>query len=78
MNHLVNDKDTLKILLKGRASSSASVQIQFLASYAAYGSPIAVSAFDKCPIMLTQPEKDGWTPIGLSKLSMNGIKEPFY
>ncbi len=77
MNHLVNDKKALKILLHDSASGGASVQTQFLASYASYRSPIAVNTFDKCPILLTQPEKDGWTPIELSKLSMNGIKAPF-
>ncbi|GAA3943742.1 alpha/beta fold hydrolase [Chitinophaga oryziterrae] len=77
MNHLVNHKEALKILLHDSASGGASVQTQFLASYASYRSPIAVTAFDKCPILLTQPEKDGWTPIELSKLSMAGIKAPF-
>ncbi len=77
MNHLVNDKKSLKILLKDAASGGASVQTQFLASYASYRSKIAVADFDKCPILLTQPAKDGWTPLELSELSMKGIKAPF-
>lgn len=77
MNHLVNDPKALKILLRDPASGGASVQTQFLASYASYRSSIPVNAFNKCPILLTQPELDKWTPLGLSKLSMKGIKAPF-
>ncbi len=77
MNHLVNDKKALKILLKDAASGGASVQTQFLASYASYQSKIAVADFNKCPILLTQPARDGWTPLELSELSMKGIKAPF-
>ncbi len=77
MNRLVNDKKALKILLDDDASGGASVQAQFLASYASYRSKIAVADFDRCPILLTQPGRDGWTPLQLSELSMKGIKAPF-
>jgi pimeloyl-ACP methyl ester carboxylesterase len=77
MNLLVNNKKALSILLKDKASAGASVPLQFLYDYTHYKLPIPVTAFDKCPILLTQPEKDEWTPLYLSEISMEGIKAPF-
>jgi pimeloyl-ACP methyl ester carboxylesterase len=42
-----------------------------------YQSKIPVPQFTKCPILLTQPEKDLWTPLELSQLSMQNCKTPF-
>lgn len=39
--------------------------------------PVPASKYDKCPILLTQPELDRWTPLKLSEISMKGIKAPF-
>ena len=77
MNALVNNKKALGIFLKDNTSAGASVQLQFLYEYVNYKLPIPVSQFDKCPIILTQPEKDRWTPLYLSEISMKGIKAPF-
>ncbi|HRO08448.1 MAG TPA: hypothetical protein PK047_06235, partial [Saprospiraceae bacterium] len=77
MNALVNNKKALAIFLKDNTSAGASVQLQFLYEYVNYKLPIPVSQFDKCPIILTQPKKDRWTPLHLSKISMKGIKAPF-
>ena len=51
--------------------------MQFVYSYVTYEIPIPVEQFDKCPILLTQPEKDTWTPLELSNISMQGIKAPY-
>jgi hypothetical protein len=77
MDTLVNDATALKIFLKDKSSAGASVQLQFLYEYMSYSLPIPVTEFDKCSILLTQPEKDRWTPIHLTELSMKGIKAPF-
>lgn len=77
MNALVNDPKALKILLKDKTSAGASVQLQFLYEYMSYPTPIPVNEFDKCPILLTQPEKDRWTPLFLSEISMKNIRAPF-
>lgn len=77
MNALVNNKQALKIFLKDKASASANVQLQFLYEYTHYKLPVPVEWFDKCPILLTQPDKDEWTPLHLSERSMKGIKVPF-
>lgn len=39
--------------------------------------PIPVNQFDKCPVLLTQPDQDRWTPLHLSEISMKGIKAHF-
>lgn len=77
MNALVNDKKALEIFLKDDASAAAKVQLQFLSDYMTYQLPVPVEEFDKCPILLTQPELDRWTPLELSEISMKGIKAPF-
>ena len=77
MNALVNNKKALKICLSDKASAGAKVQAQFLCSYLSYKLPIPVNEFDKCPILLTQPELDAWTPLELSEISMKGIKAPY-
>lgn len=77
MNCLVNNEKALKIFLNDKSSAGTSVQLQFLYEYMSYQLPIPVTEFDKCPILLTQPEKDNWTPINLTEISMKGIKAPF-
>ncbi|MCO5232311.1 MAG: alpha/beta fold hydrolase [Chitinophagales bacterium] len=76
MNTLVNDNKALKVFMKDKTSAGANVQMQFLYEYMSY-SPIPATEFDKCPIILMQPEKDRWTPLYLSEISMQGIKAPY-
>lgn len=77
MTALVNNKTALDIFLADDASAGAKVQLQFLNDYMTYRSAIPVTEFDKCPILLTQPELDRWTPLELSDISMKGIKAPY-
>ena len=77
MNDLVNNKEALEIFLADELSANSSVQLQFIYSLVTYQLPIPVTQFDKCPILLTQPEKDTWTPLAVSQISMEGIKAPF-
>ena len=77
MNCLVNDAATLKICLADPLSAGAKLQLQFLYGYINYHLPVPVNEFDKCPVLLTQPGADLWTPLELSEISMKGIKAPF-
>ena len=77
MDALTNNPEALKIMMEDSASEGASVQLQFLAEYMTYRMPIPVEDYDRCPILLTQPELDRWTPLKLSQISMKGIKAPF-
>jgi len=77
MNCLVNNEKALKIFLQDDASAGAKVQLQFLSEYMTYQLPVPVEEYDKCPILLTQPELDRWTPLELSEISMKGIKASY-
>ena len=77
MDCLVNDKRVLDLFLADPSSSANKVQLQFISGYMTYKSKIPVTSFDKCPVLLTQPANDRWTPITLSEISMKGIKAPF-
>lgn len=66
MNTLVNQPDVLKIFLADKTSAGNSVSLQFLDSYLNYKPSIQAEDFDTCPILLTQPENDRWTPLYLS------------
>lgn len=77
MDCLVNNEKALKIFLQDDASAGAKVQLQFLSEYMTYQLPVPVEAYNKCPILLTQPELDRWTPLELSEISMKGIKAPY-
>ena len=77
MDALTNNPEALKIMMEDSASGGASVQLQVLAEYMTYRMPIPAEDYDRCPILLTQPELDRWTPLKLSQISMKGIKAPF-
>jgi alpha-beta hydrolase superfamily lysophospholipase len=66
MSTLVNDKAALKVFMKDKTSAGNSVSLRFLDSYIHYQPMIAPEDFAICPILLTQPAKDRWTPLDLS------------
>ncbi|MNJ73742.1 hypothetical protein D3C77_705790 [compost metagenome] len=45
----------------------------FLASYCSYRPRLEPEDFDVCPILLTQPAEDKWTPLHLSELVLKRI-----
>jgi pimeloyl-ACP methyl ester carboxylesterase len=73
MYALVNDKKALKACLKDKTSAGNSATIAFLDSYLNYVPAIEPEAFNVCPILLTQPEADRWTPKHLSDLVLDRI-----
>lgn len=66
MSTLVNNKDALKVFMKDKTSAGNSVSLTFLDSYIHYKPELKPEDFDVCPVLLTQPEKDRWTPLDLS------------
>lgn len=66
MSALVNNKDALKVFMKDKTSAGNSVSLTFLDSYIHYKPEVAPEDFEVCPVLLTQPEKDRWTPLDLS------------
>lgn len=74
MYALVNDPDALKVCMADKTSAGKWVTMGFLASYAAYRPAIEPEDFDVCPILLTQPGQDRWTPVHLSQLFLQRIR----
>lgn len=75
MKSLVNDKECLKIMMDDPTSAGNKVTMRFLHSYITYVPDIEPEDFAVCPILLTQPEKDGWTPQVLSDSFLDKIKK---
>jgi len=67
MNCLVNDPQALKVLLKDPHSAGASVPLEFLYSFFNYQAKIKPEEFEVCPILLSQPAQDTWTPLAASQ-----------
>lgn len=75
MNALCNHKQALKAMLKDKTSAGNKVNMKFLVDYMTYAPEIEAEAFDVCPILLTQPENDKWTPQYLSDAFLNKISK---
>ncbi len=75
MHTLVNDAQALKVCLADRTSAGKWVTMQMLASYMYYQPAQAPEDFDVCPILLTQPAEDRWTPLELSELFLQRIRK---
>ena len=67
MSKLTNDPKALQIMLNDPSSAGNFIPIKFLNSYMNYPLPYPISAFKQCPVLLTQPEEDHWTPLALSQ-----------
>lgn len=67
MHALVNDPAALQVWLSDKRSAGNAMTLAFLSSYLAYRPVIEPEAFDVCPVLLTQPAEDRWTPLHLSE-----------
>lgn len=76
MSKLTNDPKALKIMLNDRTSAGNTMPIKFLNSYMNYTPPYHISAFVQCPVLLTQPAEDHWTPLELSQDVMKRLSVP--
>lgn len=76
MSKLSNDPEALKIMLQDKSSAGNAMSIKFLNSYMHYVPPYAISAFVQCPVLLTQPAEDRWTPLALSQNVMTRLTVP--
>ncbi len=75
MSALCNNPECLKIMLKDKTSGGNSVPMKFIDTYMNYVPEIEPENFDICPILLTQPDKDRWTPLHLSTMFLDKIKK---
>lgn len=75
MSALCNNKETMKIFMKDKTSAGNSASINFLESYMYHKLITPPEEFEVCPILLTQPESDKWTPLELSEPFLSKIKK---
>lgn len=73
MSALVNDRAALKVMTADRTSGGNWVPIRFLSSYMNYTPAVEPAEFDACPVLLTQPAEDRWTPLELSRPVLSRI-----
>ncbi|WP_044519081.1 alpha/beta hydrolase [Mycolicibacterium septicum] len=73
MSALVNDKGALEVMTADRTSGGNWVPIKFLDSYMNYAPAVEPENFDACPVLLTQPAEDRWSPLELSQPVLSRI-----
>lgn len=67
MRALVNDKAAKRATYRDRTSAGNSVSIAFLDSFLNFSPTTTPEEFATCPVLLTQPAEDRWTPLELSE-----------
>lgn len=75
MSALANDPGAMKVFMKDRTSAANRVSIRFLDTYLNYAPAVEPEDFDACPVLLTQPAMDRWTPLHLSTPFLSRITE---
>lgn len=74
MSALVNNKAALAACLRDPTSAGNWVSCRFLASYITYKPAVEPEVFDVCPVLLTQPAEDRWSPLHLSEPFLQRIR----
>ena len=67
MRALVNGRAAKRAWYKDKTSAGNAVSVAFLNSWLRYRPVVAPEEFDVCPVLLTQPAADRWTPLHLSE-----------
>lgn len=75
MSALVNDKAALKVWLSDKRSAGNAMTLAFLSSYLSYAPVVEPENFEVCPVLLTQPAQDRWTPLHLSEPFLQRIRK---
>lgn len=73
MSTLVNDHEAMAVFLRDKSSAASSASMHFLATFSGYTPALEPEDFDVCPVLLTQPAEDRWTPLHLSNLFLTRI-----
>ncbi|WP_433662570.1 alpha/beta hydrolase [Nocardia sp. CA-128927] len=73
MSALTNNPAALAVMLADQSSAGNAVTLRFLASYLTYTPAVEPEDFDTCPILLTQPTADRWSPLHLSTLFLDRV-----
>nr|WP_275423095.1 alpha/beta hydrolase [Leisingera sp. MMG026] len=63
MSALTNPPEAQAILIKDKTWGGSSVPLAFLTSTMGYKAAVPPEKFTSCPVLLTQPDEDHWTPL---------------
>ncbi|TPE48167.1 alpha/beta hydrolase [Amaricoccus solimangrovi] len=74
MHALVNDRAAMRDLLADGSSAGNWVSMAFLESFMRPKFDVEPEAFDVCPVLLTQPAEDRWTPLWMSTAFLDRIR----
>ena len=66
MTALSNNPEAQALLLNDKLSGGASIPIAFIGSAFSYTPGVEPEEFQQCPVLLTQPGEDRWTPLSAS------------
>lgn len=72
---LVNNEDALRVWLSDKRSAGNAMTMAFLSSYMSYQPVTEPEDFNVCPILLTQPAADRWTPLHLSEPFLKRVRK---
>src|SRR5262249_20598569 len=75
MKALVNDKAALKDCLADPTSAGNWISLKFLDTIMNAVPAVEPEDFDVCPIMLTQPTRDWWTPLETSTVFLDRLEK---
>jgi alpha-beta hydrolase superfamily lysophospholipase len=75
MSALVNNEEALKAFYADKTSAGNWVSQKFLDTYMSPKPAVEPEEFDVCPILLTQPAQDRWSPLHLSEPFLKRIKK---
>jgi alpha-beta hydrolase superfamily lysophospholipase len=75
MRSLVNDEAALRDCLVDPTSAGNRVSLKFLFSYTNAEPAVEPEDFEVCPILLTQPAADGWTPLDISAAFLDRVRQ---
>lgn len=62
MSALANGRDVMRVLMRDRTAAANRVSLTFVDSLSNYRPAIRPDQFTTCPILLTQPAEDRWSP----------------
>jgi pimeloyl-ACP methyl ester carboxylesterase len=75
MSALCNNTDAMRVFMRDKTSAGNSATMKFLKTYCYPSAGTSPEDFNVCPILLTQPEKDRWSPLELSEPFLDKIKK---
>ncbi|RGP76547.1 hypothetical protein FLONG3_5208 [Fusarium longipes] len=73
MSTLVNNEEALQACYRDNTAANSWVSMKFLASFGFYKPAKEPAEFDICPILLTQPAEDRWTPLWVSEAYLKNV-----